>query len=173
MNAIKSRSSLFSVAGRAISALVLFLPFSVPAQEIVDYDAASDCFVYGGGWPVDAGNASVIDVDGDGDKDLLISHFDFDDFSGQPNGMAWSRTSTVNDAPWFTNTQDIWFSAGVKPSENTFGFLTADFDNDGYLDVYCPNPYGASLYENRNGILTNVTSESAALAAYNYTMNGT
>jgi len=174
---MKSYPCWFSVLmrGGVILAFVFVVALPAQADVSIDYDNESECFgddLYDLGWEGDAGNASVIDVDGDGDKDLLISFFEFDNYPDTPSGMAWMRYGVVNDAPWYFNTQTDWFSGGIRPSVNTFGFLSADFDNDGDLDVYCPNPYGATLYENRNGVLTNVTSASSALMTINSTISG-
>ena len=161
------KKALTTAAAVAVLCLILLSPSTVVSQS-VDYIDASQCFALG--WVGDAGNASALDLDGDGKKDLLISLFDIGDTTPENVSMAWQRTGASTHTPWFADRSDNLFTSGVKPPENVFGFLTADYDNDGDLDTYCPNPTDAILYENRSGVLTNVTSYSDDLEAYDETM---
>jgi hypothetical protein len=73
-----------------------------------------------GGW-----GASRVDYDNDGDPDLYVTR---DAWEGRaPNSLY------RNDAGFFT---DVGVAAGVADSGSSFTAAWADFDADGYLDLY-------------------------------------
>ena len=95
-----------------------------------------------------------VDFDNDGDKDLYVATYDGLDRLYQNNGNL--------------NFQDITFSSGLSlDSQRTFGACWADYNRDGWLDLYYSErkfPLGISLNENRlfrnngDGTFTEVTT---------------
>lgn len=91
-----------------------------------------------------------VDYDNDGDKDFFYSTFNNNVFLYQNDGNF--------------NFTDVSVSANIKiPSNRTFGASFADFDNDGWLDLYIctlSSSYKQSylLRNNQNGTFTNVTN---------------
>ena len=58
--------------------------------------------------------------------------------------------------------EDVTESAGVRGSGYSMGVATADFDNDGFVDLYVTFYGGATLYRNKsNGTFEDVTKKSA------------
>ncbi len=105
---------------------------------------------------VSAGLA-VFDYDGDGDEDIYFL-----------NGAALPGTDRNppptdalyrNDGNWhFT---DVTNEAGVGDTGHGLGVATADYDNDGDLDLYLNNFGPNVLYRNNgNGTFTDVTGEA-------------
>ena len=78
------------------------------------------------------------DYDSDGDEDLFISH--------------WSDQDQSSKQSMFTNNngvfQDISVIAGIKHDGRDITALTADYDNDGFLDLLFINNQKSRLYKN-------------------------
>ena len=87
-------------------------------------------------------NVSIIftlgDYDADGDKDLLVS--------------TWFANMNTNRHYLFTNDHglfsDIATASGINHSARDLFALFADYDNDGYLDLFLTNTSGNKLYKN-------------------------
>jgi hypothetical protein len=91
-------------------------------------------------FPVSPTNAVAFDFDGDGMKDILVSGL-YDE--GQDTALGYAgkcREYTDNDVPVFDNATGSAFAAGSRPRDGTPGLIAADYDNDGHIDFYAPNP---------------------------------
>lgn len=99
-----------------------------------------------GGDPFAKSNAAVFgDIDNDGDLDLFVTN---------RNG---SNCLYRNDGNChFT---DITAQAGLTDTSMSYGAVMADFDNDGFLDIYIANLRLNKLYRNRgNGTFEDATA---------------
>jgi len=87
-------------------------------------------------------NVSIIftlgDYDADGDQDLFVS--------------TWSANTNTSCQYLFTNDHgvfsDIATASGITHSARDIFALFADYDNDGYLDLFLTNTNGNKLYKN-------------------------
>jgi len=87
-------------------------------------------------------NVSIIftlgDYDADGDQDLFVS--------------TWSANTNTSRQYLFTNDHgvfsDIATASGITHSARDLFALFADYDNDGYLDLFLTNTNGNKLYKN-------------------------
>ena len=87
-------------------------------------------------------NVSIIftlgDYDADGDQDLFVS--------------TWSANTNTSCQYLFTNDHgvfsDIATASGITHSARVIFALFADYDNDGYLDLFLTNTNGNKLYKN-------------------------
>ena len=87
-------------------------------------------------------NVSIIftlgDYDADGDQDLFVS--------------TWSANTNTSCQYLFTNDHgvfsDIATASGITHSARDLFALFADYDNDGYLDLFLTNTNGNKLYKN-------------------------
>jgi hypothetical protein len=92
-------------------------------------------------------NASVIDYNNDGYKDLIITFYSY-------RAQIWESDGqfSLNGAPQFDNYTTSVFDTDDPPASGTTGIIAADYDNDGYIDFIAPNPStGTVLYRNNNG----------------------
>ncbi len=78
------------------------------------------------------------DFDGDGDQDLFVSQLLEDDKSSRQ--YLFSNTEGVFS--------DVAAVAGIAHSGRDFSATFADYDNDGYLDLFITNSVGNRLYHN-------------------------
>lgn len=91
-----------------------------------------------GALPVERVNSASYDFVGSGDKDILISGRAHPlvtynlGFAGQCDAI-----DLVTGVPEFSNVTTNVFSS--RPRNGSVGFLLADYDNDGDLDLYIPN----------------------------------
>ena len=138
---------------------------STPSSgQEVDYDdITSNALLSDPDW-INTANASAIDLTGDGFKDLLVSQYS-SSTNPEYNTMYWEmdEINFITKDPMFVIKAD-GFETGFVPDINTNGFLFADFNNDGEMDVYAPHHNGGLLYLNSAGVLDEVTSESVGLA---------
>ncbi len=97
-------------------------------------------------------HVSVADYDSDGDIDMYVGSYD-------PTSSVYKHYLFNNDLSWFWDvSQEVGVVHSGMESDATF----ADYDNDGYLDLYIVNQEGDKLYRNAgNGIYKDVSSEAA------------
>ncbi|WP_282054182.1 FG-GAP-like repeat-containing protein [Maribacter luteus] len=94
---------------------------------------------------------TMADYDSDGDVDMYVGSYD-------PSSSTYKHYLFNNDSNWFW---DISKDAGIKHSGKESDALFADYDNDGFLDLYVVRPEGDVLYRNAgNGIYEDVTTEA-------------
>jgi len=104
--------------------------------------------------PATSTNSAVwVDIDNDGFLDLFVGN------ERSPNQLFHN-----NGDGTFT---DIAHSAGVDRTAFTKGVTAADYDNDGYADLYMNNLSGAnSLYHNNHNLtFTDVTKQAGVLGS--------
>jgi hypothetical protein len=96
---------------------------------------------------------ALFDYDGDGDLDIFL-------LQGHP--AAGSNRLLRNDAGQFT---EVTAAAGLLRTNYGMGAATADFDNDGDIDLLVTAFGGNRLYRNNgNGTFSDVTAQSPAVA---------
>jgi hypothetical protein len=101
----------------------------------------------GQGSAVKGDTLTVCDVDGDGKPDFLY---------GAGTGMLFRNTGSG-----FELVKD----SGLNYKTGRVGPVFADFDNDGFPDLFVPQPNGCKLYRNDGkGRFIDVTAKSGALA---------
>ncbi|HEX2977298.1 MAG TPA: FG-GAP-like repeat-containing protein, partial [Bacteroidales bacterium] len=109
----------------------------------------------------EAHHIESFDFDMDGDIDIYAGFYDSE--SGSFRHALWSNNSGV-----FT---DITAESGLSHKGMENDAVSADFDNDGYPDLYIIKPEGDILYRNnRKGKFENVTT--AAFGKNKLTKNG-
>jgi len=93
------------------------------------------------------------DYDGDGDLDLIVSNV------AAPGSSLFTTIPYRNDGGGvFTRVTDSGLSGRL---ENTYASCTADYDNDGFLDLFLANAQQNSLYHNGgDGTFTRVTGST-------------
>lgn len=89
---------------------------------------------------------AVLDFDSDGDLDIyFLNGAPIQATADQPLGV---NALYRNDGNWrFTN---VTMAAGVGDSHMGLGIACADYDNDGFIDIYLNN-YGANVLYRNNG----------------------
>ena len=92
------------------------------------------------------GGLALFDYDGDGDQDIYF-------LNGAPlRGTEFDRPPTNalyrNEGDW--NFTDVTAQAGVGDTGFGLGVAVADYDNDGWLDLYVNN-YGPNVLYHNNG----------------------
>jgi len=112
-----------------------------------------------------SGGAALLDYDRDGWLDVyLLSGSPFEALFGrQPHGV--SRLFRNNRDGTFT---DVTEKSGVPNRQWAFGVVAADFDRDGWVDLYVSN-YGTNrlYHNNHDGTFTDVAEEAGvALSEY-------
>jgi hypothetical protein len=104
------------------------------------------------------GGLAAFDFDGDGRTDIFFT-----------NGAA--MPSLVKDSPQYSNRlfrnmgrlrfEDVTQKAGLSGAGYSIGAAVADFDNDGYADLFVAGVRHNSLYRNRgNGAFEDITGKS-------------
>ena len=112
-----------------------------------------------------AGGVAVFDYNGDGRPDIFFT-----------NGA--NIASLKKDDPKYRNRlfrndghgvfTDVTDAAGVAGSGYDMGVAVADYDNDGYPDIFVAGLHHSTLYHNnRNGTFTDVTVKSGLEASLN------
>ena len=97
-------------------------------------------------------HVSVADYDSDGDIDMYVASYD-------PTSSTYKHFLFNNDLNWFW---DISQEMGITHSGKESSAAFADFDNDGFLDLYIVKEDGDKLYRNAGkGIFEDVTSKAA------------
>lgn len=129
-------------------------------------------------------NAAAFDANGDGTKDILVSGYE--PIGGLDNRGYSGRCSQYTDAgvPVFGDGTLLAFPIG-RPKNATAGLIIADYDNDGDLDFFAPNPqnigpsstpYGHGLFQNNGaGVfidIANTAGLSGSDTARTRTLNG-
>ena len=94
--------------------------------------------------PESARDVSLAHLDGDGHLDLFIASGGVGQFSSQPNCIFWGNGDG-------TFTRDVSAQAIVTDEADSRGFVAADFDMDGDMDIYVANSNSANntLYLNQ------------------------
>lgn len=112
------------------------------------------------------GGVALIDAEGDGKLDIFfVNGAALQDKASRPdklNPAFWNRLFRNNGDGTFT---DVTAKAGIRGSRYGQGVAVADYNNDGYSDLYITN-FGANvLYRNNgDGTFKDVT-EAAGVAA--------
>ena len=120
-----------------------------------------------GSLPVKPTNAAAFDYDGDGDKDIVVSGLSV--VTTTPNrGYAGACDHFTDEGvPYFLDDTSSAFP-GNRPPNGTMGLIAADYDNDGAIDFYAPNPewqeigsnpgYPHRLYHNTGSAFEDATT---------------
>ena len=106
------------------------------------------------------GGAAFFDYDNDGDVDLYVTNgSSFQGFEGEPH----PRNALLrNDDGYF---EDVAIDAAVADTNWSMGCVAADYDNNGWVDLYVTNFGENSLFKNKgNGVFEN----SAIIAGVNH-----
>ncbi len=135
--------------------------------------------------PLVPSNAVAIDIDGDADKDIVVSGSSntLDEtlnkgYAGICTGYATSGAPTLSD-----RTIDVF--GAQRPANGTTGLIAADYDNDSAVDFFAPNPRwngDSSIFRHRlfrndgDGGFTDVTSATGLRAplgaGWDWTLSG-
>jgi Tfp pilus assembly protein PilF len=93
-------------------------------------------------------HVAVGDYDGDGDQDIYVGNYD-------PVTTSYMHYLFKNDMARF---KDISEEIGIRHSGKESSAIFADYDNDGYLDLYIVKEDGDILYRNvEKGVFKDVT----------------
>ena len=96
-------------------------------------------------------HAEAADFDGDGDIDIYAGCFD-------QASSAYRHYLLINESGIF---RDVSSNAGLKHTGRESSAQFADFDNDGFLDLYISREDGDILYRNSaKGLFENVTANA-------------
>ena len=93
-------------------------------------------------------HVQTVDYDGDGDVDIYVGNYD-------PASSTYKHYLFKNDMAMF---KDVSEEVGIKHSGKESSATFADYDNDGFLDLYVVKENGNILYHNADkGVFKNVT----------------
>lgn len=96
-------------------------------------------------------HVEAADYDGDGDTDLYVGNFD-------PKSSSYKHYLFNNDMARF---KDVSGEVGIKHTGKESSAIFADYDNDGFLDLYIMKEDGDVLYRNSGkGRFENVTAKA-------------
>ena len=118
------------------------------------------------------GGVALLDYNNDGLLDVflvnsgrLTSTMKLGDGYARSDPRYWNRLYRQNRDGSFNDVTETAGLASVAASDYGMGVAAADYDNDGYTDLYVTN-YGKNIlyHNNRNGTFTDVT-DSAGVAA--------
>ncbi|MCK4750380.1 MAG: VCBS repeat-containing protein, partial [Bacteroidales bacterium] len=87
---------------------------------------------------IDASHIAVGDMDRDGDQDIYVAGYN-------PEEGNFSYYLLRNNMGWFA---DISREAGIRHKGNESEAIFADYNNDGYLDIYIAKEESNLLYDN-------------------------
>jgi hypothetical protein len=115
-----------------------------------------------------AGGAGLLDFDGDGDLDVLLTQAVFDERMGHTasragkavvEGSRLYRNDLIPEGEFrFT---DVTIDANLKTQGYAMGVAVGDIDNDGFSDVYVSNYGRDQLFHNRaDGTFEDITIQS-------------
>ena len=123
-----------------------------------------------GQWvPTATSSGTWADYDNDGDLDLFVASRQLNAYSlNLPDGLGWRNTLFRNNGDGtFT---DVTATAGVGGTLSSMTAAWADYDNDGWLDLYVPHwgigvvPAGFQLYKNNHdGTFTELNIDETTL----------
>jgi len=119
---------------------VVIYPAEAPGVEYADKSSETQMAYTG-----QPRNAMSMDFDGNDSKDLVMTRFD--DF-----GLAYTAGDAgLGGVPQFTDVAPEYFPSSA-PSVGASGIISADFDNDGWVDFFAPNfTSGGRLFRNIQG----------------------
>jgi len=103
------------------------------------------------------GGAAFLDYDGDGDADLLLV-----------NSAFWPHRTSTEPAPTMAlyqndgtgRFQDVTVQAGLAVSFYGMGVAVADYDGDGWTDIFFTAVGQNRLFRNRQGVFEDVTAQA-------------
>ena len=105
-----------------------------------------------------AGGVAVFDYDNDGDLDIFFTN-GADIRSLKKTSPKYSNRLLANDGKG--NFTDVTEKAGLAGIGYDTGVAVADYDNDGYKDIFVGGVHGNTLYHNNgNGTFTDVTAKA-------------
>jgi hypothetical protein len=105
-----------------------------------------------------AGGVALFDYDNDGDLDLFFPN-GADIRTLKKTSPKYSNRLLANDGKG--NFTDVTVKAGLAGSGYATGAAVADYDNDGYKDLFVGGVHGNTLYHNNgNGTFTDVTAKA-------------
>ena len=96
-------------------------------------------------------HVETIDYDGDGDIDIYVGNYD-------PVSSSYKYYLFKNDMAMF---KDVSKEVGIKHSGKETSAVFADYNNDGFLDLYIVKENGDILYHNaEKGVFKDVTGKA-------------
>jgi len=112
------------------------------------------------------GGVALFDYDNDGRLDIYFTNGALLSDPMKPNSLPdktdarfWNRLYHQKPNGTF---EDVTERAGVRGSGYSMGVATADFDNDGFVDLYVTHYGGAALYRNKgDGTFEDVTKSTS------------
>ncbi len=121
--------------------LTAFADEWIPTVEYID--KSSETLMQYTGQPR---NAMTLNYNNNGFKDLIMTRYDY-------GAMGWDGIGVWPDGvPQFVLVTSDVFPANNEPQAGASGIVTADFDNDGFMDFFAPDQgNGGRLYRNING----------------------
>lgn len=118
-----------------------------------------------------AGGVAVFDFDNDGDLDIFFTN-GADILTLQKSDPKYSNRLFANDGKG--NFTDVTAKAGLAGAGFDTGVAVADYDNDGYQDIFVGGLHGNILYHNNgDGTFTDVTAKAGIPgASTNWSVGG-
>jgi enediyne biosynthesis protein E4 len=105
-----------------------------------------------------AGGVAVFDYDNDGNLDIFFTNGADIDTLEKTSPKYWNRLFRNNGDGTFT---DVTEKAGLTGTGYDAGVAVADFDNDGYKDIFVGGVHRNTLYHNNgDGTFTDVSSKA-------------
>ncbi|MCP5118440.1 MAG: VCBS repeat-containing protein, partial [bacterium] len=105
-----------------------------------------------------AGGVGVFDYDNDGDLDIFFAN-GADIKTLKKTGKKYSNRLFANDGD--AHFRDVTSEAGLAGAGFDNGVAIADYDNDGYKDLFVGGVHRSTLYRNNgDGTFTDVTTEA-------------
>ena len=109
-----------------------------------------------------AGGVAVFDYNNDGKPDIFFTNGAEIPGLAKTSQKYWNRLFRNDGNGHFT---DVTQAAGVAGSGYDTGVAVADYDNDGFKDLFVAGVYHYTLYHNNgNGTFTDVTSQAGLSA---------
>ena len=111
--------------------------------------------------------ASFFDYDNDGDLDIYLTNHPYESNLGLEDRLDRRNNPeySVRDRLYHNNNgkfEDVSLKAGIKNYGHGLGVVTADLNQDGYIDIYVANDFKESDYfylNNGNGTFSNAVKE--------------